>query len=82
MKTFDEKSEIDYVVDIFTYYNRLSENALVTMEGNAWTLLVYDENDKVICTLYVWSSGIFGPSGKQYSVAYEDKAKLQSLFNS
>lgn len=53
----------------------------MTMKGNAWTLLVYDENDKVICTLYVWSSGIFETGGKQYSIAYEDKVKLQNLFN-
>ena len=72
LKSIEDKNELNSLIEIFLHYNSMPENSAVTSEGNAWTLVFKDENDKVICTFYVWYNGWFGTNGKEYCVANRD----------
>jgi len=66
-RTISDENEIEKIINIFS---RTTETTgIVTSEGYTWKFTMYDIDDKLISTIYVWKSENIGLINiKEYSI--------------
>lgn len=66
-RTIMDENEIEKIVNIISRTNE--ETGTVTSEAHNWNFAMYDTDDKLIFTIYVWKSGYIGfKNEKEYSI--------------
>lgn len=78
-KVITDIDDIKMLIQIVSASEAYSENTFLTSEGATWEFVLYDEDNKVIATLYGWQARSIGFSGKEYKISDEDVIKLHKL---
>lgn len=79
--TFDSDKEISETTNILTDIHPISGD--VETEGNSWFLLMYNENNELICYITLWRRGFLGfgeKVEKEYVLDVEHINSLEALF--
>ncbi len=77
-KTILDKNEIGEILNILSH--GVEENGVVTSESCNWKFLIYDDNDSLISTVWIWESGHFGfKNDKEYRFHTGDTKILKEI---
>jgi len=76
IKTITNQNGIREITNIISNANK-STDKFVTSEGSNWSIVMYDVEDKIISTIWIWESGYIGLNyGKEYTLGIEDRKSL------
>lgn len=80
LKTITKESDIKNIIDILSH--SIESTLPTTSEGTNLLIQMYDTNDKLLTSIYVWKSGYFGFNyDKEYFILKKDLDIFNNMIN-
>lgn len=80
LNTITKESDIKNIIDILSH--SIESTLPTTSEGTNLLIQMYDTNDKLLTSIYVWKSGYFGFNyGKEYFILKKDLDIFNNIIN-
>jgi len=80
-KTITSEDDIQSIINIITNSHPLSFNSPVTLEASGTKVNLYDENNNIIHSFFIFQNGTLGIRGKEYYLTEKNKEVFFNIIN-